>query len=105
MKFGMDIDKSNTRSKAGLNLAKGCTDHFVQVLKAGAVKHGMLRGPVTHGALAHPLVVWMSWEKHYVFLWATNLKSDAYGCQLMANRAWNVADWDSSPTQEELHCG
>ena len=72
--MGLDISTSNSRweaiaavrqalqigveeTKAGMQLASGCTPHFVDTLRAGVIKHGMQRGPVTHGGLAHPLVV------------------------------------------------
>lgn len=91
-------------AKAALNLSKHCSASFVSEMRRLVVKYGMFRGPVTHAALASPLVCMGSSVQGTVTpYYQGHLKLDEYSSLLLAKRIGK--DYEDLPSTMRRSCG
>eukprot|EP00969_Alexandrium_andersonii_P166145 7341197-Alexandrium_andersonii.AAC.1 len=91
------LQMGRAESDAASNLAQHCDPAFVAVLEKAAKKYGVVRGPITHDAIA----------SHFVRLndgpscptssyWEMSMKNSPESLLLMAQRV--VKDWEDAPS-------
>lgn len=86
---------STDEAKAALNLVSGCSEDFVNAMKALAEKYGMSKGPVAHSLLASPLVCLNNGPPHMSTIWENGLKNTNHTLAMLALRL--QSDWENMP--------
>ncbi len=81
-------------AQAALNLAKRTSKTFVAIVSAAVRKYGMVRGPVTHDALASDAIVLDMPPADLPPTWAAKCKNTDYSLQLLAQRL--VGDFEAT---------
>ncbi len=85
-----------TEAQAAMNLANYSTREFVDGLAAAVCEFGFTKGPITHEALANPLVrLGTGPEIPGSTYWTDGLKKDEYACKLLGLRI--VKDFKDMP--------
>ena len=80
---------------AALNLARHLTQDFVENMQRLVQRHGFIRGPLTHAALALECIRVGKGPAMASMRWAEDLRNDTYSLSLLARRI--ELDWEATP--------